>query len=175
MKSMPLTGSPPMPIAVDWPRPSAVSWSDRLVGERARARDDADVARLVDVAGHDADLALARRDDARAVRADQRDVRVARSSTRLRLTMSSAGMPSVMQTIELDARRRGLEDRVGGARRRHEDDRRVGAGLLDRLGDGVEHRDALVNLAPPLPGVTPPTTLVPYSRICLAWNGPASR
>ena len=25
-KSIPLTGSPPMPIAVDWPRPSAVSW-----------------------------------------------------------------------------------------------------------------------------------------------------
>src|SRR6476660_1340381 len=26
---------------------------------------------------------------------------------------------------------------------------------------------------PPLPGVTPPTTLVPYSRICLAWDVPA--
>src|ERR1043165_9581513 len=26
---------------------------------------------------------------------------------------------------------------------------------------------------PPLPGVTPPTTSVPYSRICLAWNVPA--
>ena len=26
MKSMPLTGSPPIPIAVDWPRPSEVSW-----------------------------------------------------------------------------------------------------------------------------------------------------
>src|SRR5258708_37199758 len=26
---------------------------------------------------------------------------------------------------------------------------------------------------PPLPGVTPPTTFVPYSRICLAWKVPA--
>ena len=52
--------------------------------------------------------------------------------------MSSTGMPSVMQTIELDAGVGGLEDGVGGARRRHEDHRRVGAGLLDRLGDGVE-------------------------------------
>ncbi len=26
MKSVPFTGSPPMPIAVDWPSPSAVSW-----------------------------------------------------------------------------------------------------------------------------------------------------
>ena len=33
-----------------------------------------------------------------------------------------------------------LEDRVGGERRRHVDHRRVGAGLGDRLGHGVEHR-----------------------------------
>jgi hypothetical protein len=32
--------------------------TDGLVGERARARHDADAAGLVDVAGHDADLAL---------------------------------------------------------------------------------------------------------------------
>src|SRR5476651_2386127 len=42
-----------------------------FIGERARARDDADLAALVDVARHDADLALARRDHARAVRPDQ--------------------------------------------------------------------------------------------------------
>ena len=45
--------------------------ADRFVGQRARARDDADVAFLVNVPRHDADLALARRDDARAVRSDQ--------------------------------------------------------------------------------------------------------
>src|SRR5436189_4476904 len=28
-------------------------------------------------------------------------------------------------------------------------------------------------VVPPLPGVTPPTTFVPYSRICLAWKVPA--
>ena len=72
-------------------------------------------------------------------------------------------MPSVMQTIELDAGVGGLEDRVGGARRRHVDDGRVGAGLLDRLGDGVEHREAFVRPRRPCPGVTPPTTFVPYS------------
>ena len=26
MKSVPCTGSPPMPTAVDWPRPRVVSW-----------------------------------------------------------------------------------------------------------------------------------------------------
>ena len=35
--------------------------------------------------------------------------------------------------------------------------------------DGVEHREAFVNFVPPLPGVTPPTTFVPYSRT--AWRG----
>src|SRR5690606_15620301 len=33
---------------------------------------------------------------------------------------------------------------VGGERRRHEDHRRVGAGLLDRLADRVEHRHPIV-------------------------------
>src|SRR4029079_4427563 len=45
--------------------------ADRLVGERAGARQDADRALLVDVARHDADLALAGGDDAGAVRADE--------------------------------------------------------------------------------------------------------
>ena len=42
-----------------------------FVGERAGARHDADAALLVDEARHDADLAFARRDDARAVRPDE--------------------------------------------------------------------------------------------------------
>ncbi len=29
------------------------------------------------------------------------------------------------------------------------------------------------NMVPPLPGVTPATTLVPYSIICLVWNEPS--
>ena len=44
-----------------------------------------------------------------------------------------------------DAGLRRLEDRVRGAGRRHVDDRRVGARLLDGLGDGVEHREAFVH------------------------------
>src|SRR5690242_17963966 len=39
----------------------------RFIGERARARDDADLAALVDMARHDADLALARRYDPRTI------------------------------------------------------------------------------------------------------------
>ena len=43
----------------------------RFIGQRAGAADDADAALLEDVAGHDPDLALARRQHARAVGADQ--------------------------------------------------------------------------------------------------------
>ena len=46
---------------------------DRLVGQRAAARDDADVALLVNVAGRDADAAAAVRILARAGRDDARD------------------------------------------------------------------------------------------------------
>ena len=60
-------------------------------------------------------------------------------------------MPSVIATIDLDAGVGGLHDRVGGERRRDEDHRRVGAGLLDRLGDGVEDRQA-VAVSPALAG-----------------------
>src|SRR5205814_9757139 len=45
---------------------------ERLVGERPRPADDPDrAARLGDVAGGDADVALPRRDDPRAVRPEQ--------------------------------------------------------------------------------------------------------
>src|SRR5262249_51653123 len=43
----------------------------RLIGQRARARNDTDRTALVNVARHDADLALARCDDARTVRPDE--------------------------------------------------------------------------------------------------------
>src|SRR4029077_17525924 len=49
----------------------AAGLEHRLVGERARARHDAYLARLEDIARHDADLAFTRGHHARAVRADQ--------------------------------------------------------------------------------------------------------
>ncbi len=44
---------------------------DGFIGERAAAADEADIALLVDRAGHDADLAFAGRNDAGAIRADE--------------------------------------------------------------------------------------------------------
>jgi len=43
---------------------------DRLIGQRSRSADDADLSSLVDVARHDADLALVRLDDPGAVGPD---------------------------------------------------------------------------------------------------------
>ena len=50
-------------------------------------------------------------------------------SARFTVTMSSTGMPSVMQTISGTPGVDRLEDRVGGEGRRHVDRRRGGAGL----------------------------------------------
>lgn len=47
---------------------------DSFVGKSSRARNDTDTAALVDEAGHDADLALARRDDSGAVGADETSI-----------------------------------------------------------------------------------------------------
>ncbi len=70
-----------------------------FIGQGAGARHDADFARQVDVPRHDADLALAGSDHARAVRADQAHAQLV--ALHLTSTMSRTGMPSVMQTISL--------------------------------------------------------------------------
>ena len=57
-----------MPIQVDWPMPEFGELPHGFIGQGPGARYHAYVAFLVDVAGHDADLALAGRDHAGAVR-----------------------------------------------------------------------------------------------------------
>ena len=47
-------------------------------------------------------------------------------------------MPSVMQTTSGSSGIGGFHDRVGGERRRNEDDGRIRAGLRDGLLDGIE-------------------------------------
>ncbi len=71
---------------------------NRLIGQRAGAADDADLAAAMDMARHDADLAGIGRDDAGAVGADENRLRVDQRAG-ARFTMSSTGMPSVMQTM----------------------------------------------------------------------------
>ena len=117
-----------------------------LVRERPRARDEPDAALAEDLGRDDPDVRLARREDARAVRADHRHALRPRKYVYAR-SMSCAGTCSVMQITVRDARVDRLVDRVGGEARRDEDQRRVRAGLVDGVGDGVEDGDALDVLA----------------------------
>ena len=75
-----------------------------------------------------------------------------------------------MQMTKRDAAVDRLVDRVGRERGRDEDDRGIRLRLRDRLGDGVEDRHAVRPACPPPPGVTPATTFVPYSTICVVWK-----
>src|SRR5579871_4116777 len=112
---------------------------DALVRQRPGARDDAHLARLVDVAGHDPDLARAGRNDPRAVGTDQHRRGIDQDA--LDANHVERRDPFGDADDQRDARRLRFEDGVGGAGRRDVDDRRVGAGRLDRLRDGVEDGD----------------------------------
>jgi hypothetical protein len=61
---------------------------------------------------------------------------------------------------QFQARIRRFHQAIGGECRRYEGQAGGGARGFDRVLDGVEHR-AIQCRWPPLPGVTPPTTLVP--------------
>ena len=131
--------------------------ADRFVGERAAARDDADAPWLVDVAGHDADLGLAGRDDAGAVRADQ-----PRRGWSLEVALDPDHVEDRDAFGDADDERDAgvgrLEDRVGGERRRHEDHRGVGAGRRRPPRRRCRRPARPRRSVPPLPGVTPATT-----------------
>lgn len=117
---------------------------DDFIGQRAAAADDADFPLAVDVAGHDAHLASSGRDDAGAVRAD--DPRAVQLGGLRHVEHFERGHPLGNHDDQRDAVFDGLNGRVGGEGRRHVDDRGVGAGLGDRLANGVEHGHAAERL-----------------------------
>ena len=116
-----------------------------LVGQRPRARDEADRALAEDLGRDDPRVRLAGREHAGAVRADQRHA--ARAQVR-------GEAEHVVRRDVLGDADRGrdagvgrLVDGVGREARRDEDERRVRAGRGDGGGDRVEHRDAVDVLA----------------------------
>src|SRR4029079_3889533 len=112
----------------------------RLVSEGARARDDADLAGLVDVAGHDADLALAGRDDPGAIGADQPRLRAIERALHLDHVEHRHAFGDADD--QRHARVDRLEDGISGKGRRHINRARVDSGGRHCLFDGVEHRKA---------------------------------
>src|SRR5262245_55616044 len=108
-----------------------------LVGERAGTRHDAGTSGLVNEARHDPDLALARRDDAGAVRTDETTaVILERGLDPYHVEHGNAFGDA---HDERDARVRRLEDGVRCMRRGHVDHADVGARRRDGFAAGVEH------------------------------------
>src|SRR6266513_1486522 len=122
--------------------PAARQLAHDLVGQGAAARDDADGSGRVDVSRHDADLRLARRDDAGTIRPDEArrllgEVVLHAHHVRDRDPLGDAH-------DQRHAGGRGLHDGVGRRERRHEDQGAVGGLGLDRLRDRVPDGEALV-------------------------------
>ena len=150
MKFVPMIGSPPMPMAVDCPIPRVRQLIHRFVGQRTRARDNADRSFFMNLRRHDADLALARRNNSRAIRPDQPRPAVLQEFPGR--TMSSVGMPSVMQTIRsisASAASMMASAANGGGTKITE---AFASGLVDRFLHGIENRPALVRACRPCPG-----------------------
>src|SRR5438093_2207362 len=112
-----------------------------LVCERAAPRDEPDGARRERVDREDADLALARRDDARAVRSDERRRRARQSGGDAQHVVDRDPLGDGDDERELRVER--LQDRVRGGGRGHEDDRRIRIRRDERVADGVVDGDAV--------------------------------
>src|SRR5690348_3039921 len=112
-----------------------------FIRQRARARHDRDLAGLVDVAGHDADLAFAGRDDAGAVGANQHGFGIILQHV---LDTQHVQHRDAFgdRDDHLDAAGRGFHDRVRSEWRWHEDHRGIGAGVIHRVAHGVVNRQA---------------------------------
>ena len=113
----------------------------RFVGQRAAAADEPDRSRLMDVAGHDADLGDARSDHAGAIRADE--AAVLTHQVPACADHVEHGNPSVMATMRpmpASAASRIASAQNGG---RDKDQRTVRPGFRDGLLDRVEHGKAV--------------------------------
>ena len=90
----------------------------------------------------------------------------------LAATMSFTGMPSVMATMTLmpasAASMMASAAKAGGTKMML-----TSAPVACTASLTVSYTGLFRCFCPPLPGVTPPTTLVPYSIICWAWKVPS--
>ena len=117
-----------------------------LVGKGAAARDHADSARLVDEARHNADFALARRDDPGAVGTDQA------GGTGLQIVIDlhhiGGGNPLGDADHQLCAGVRSFHNSVSGKGRGHKNHRNTCSSRRHRIGHRVENRQTFELLPP---------------------------
>src|SRR5579862_4993551 len=140
-----------------------------LVSQGAGARDDADAAALVDVAGGDADaaaavrfLALAGRHEAGAIRADEPGLAALHGRFYFHHVLDRDAFGD--RDYEVQPGVDSFEDGVGREWRRDEDDADGRPRLANGFGDGVEDRRLVLEALAAFAGVTPATTWVPYAR-----------
>ena len=100
---------------------------------------------LVNEARHDADLAFARRDDARAVRSDEARAGTGQRGLHAHHVVDRNALGDAHH--QLDAGVGRFENGVGRVRGGHVDHAGGGAGLRDGIGHGVEHRQVEMLLA----------------------------
>ncbi len=111
-------------------------------------------------------LRLARRDEPRAVRAEQARALLLHERIDARHVEHRHAFGDADD--ELDARVGRFHDRVGREHRRHVDDATCSRpSPAPRRATVLKIGTLSSNFWPPLPGVTPATTFVPYSIICL--------
>ncbi|SPO56510.1 exported protein of unknown function [Pseudomonas sp. JV551A1] len=113
-----------------------------FVGQGAGTRNDTDLAWQVDMAWHDADLALARGDDTWAVRADQGHAQLVALDLGIQHVQGRNAFGDAHD--QLDAAEGSFQDRVLAERSRNVDDRSVSAGSFHSFFHGVEHWQAQV-------------------------------
>src|SRR5438067_4935166 len=126
------------PDAARLPEPRRRCLRHRLIRQGAGARYDADLAAPVDMPRHDADLAFVGRDDAGAVRPDQRTLRTAERALDAHHVDNRDALGDAHD--ELDPGIDRFKDRIGRIGRRHVDDAGRRAGLGARLPHCIEHR-----------------------------------
>src|SRR5271166_1354006 len=114
-----------------------------FIRQRARARHDAHVAFLMNAGRHDADLAAAGRDNTRAVRPDQ--PRILRLQVLPRLHHVERRNALRDAHDQRNTRVGRFHDGVRRTRRRHENHRRIGAGLRHRFSHCVEDGPAFMS------------------------------
>src|SRR5579872_404720 len=135
--------------AVDWitadtdaarlAQPGRGGLRHRLIGQGPGTRDDADMALGVDMAGHDADLALLRRDDARAIGADEPGLGTGQGPLHRHHIEDGDTLGNTHHERDLGIDR--LENRVGGEGRRDINDAGRSIRRPHRALDRVEDRE----------------------------------
>lgn len=117
---------------------------DGLVGQSSGSRHDSDLSLLVNVAGHDTNLAFLRLDNSGAVGADQSGLAL-RKKPVLDANHVVLGNSLGNADSQGDLSIQGLFDGLCGERRRHEDHGGGGTSLVHSLLDAVE--DGLVEVS----------------------------